>query len=204
MENTSSMSDTPRLFLRRTHGEIAPSPGPGWHYLPHKHTWGVTHGPDGHAQGERVMMRRSQWPVVQGNEMHLSITVYYNGRVEGLVCRWRRRCGETLSEISYTSVHGKKMSIWEVLLQKKQTHTFSITSSSIEPCSPICDLGTLHYSVILRQYVETAVFKWWFSTGQPFHDFGLKADIYMITKNTFEDTTGSRTNGLIVRVRFFS
>lgn len=42
---------------------------------------------------------------------------------------------------------------------KKNKHTFSITSSSIEPCSPICDLGTLHYSVILQQYVETTVFK---------------------------------------------
>lgn len=101
-------------------GRLPPSPGPGWHYLPHKHTWGVTHGPHGHAQGERVMIRQSQWPVVQGNEMHLNITGYYNGRAEGLVCRWRRRhCGETLSEISYTSVHGKKCPSGRFYCKKK-------------------------------------------------------------------------------------
>lgn len=46
---------------------MARSPGPGGHYLPHKNTG--THGSDGRAQGERLVMRQPQGPVVQGNEM---------------------------------------------------------------------------------------------------------------------------------------
>lgn len=99
-------------------GRLPLSPALGWHYLPHKRTWGVTHG--ARARGERVAMRQSHWPVVQGNEMHLNITVQYNGRVEGLVCRWsRRHCRETVLEISYTTVHWKNLEGFTAKKKKK-------------------------------------------------------------------------------------
>lgn len=92
----------PSLTLRGTYGEIAPSPGPGWHCLPHEHTWEVTHGLDYHAQGELVVMRQLQWPVIQGNEMCLTITAHFR-IMEGLKdlsagkAGGRHGCGVTVS-----------------------------------------------------------------------------------------------------------
>lgn len=115
---------TGRLPLRLHLGDIIYliSAHEGWHMV--------------RARGERVAMRQSRWPVVQGNEMHLNVTVQYNGRVEGLVCRWsRRRCREAVLENSYTSVHWKNLEGFTAKKKPKTNfkHTFSFTSSSIEP-----------------------------------------------------------------------
>lgn len=122
-------------------GDCPFSPGPGWHYLPHKHTWEVTHGLDSHAQGERVAMKQFQWPVVQGDEMCLNITVHFwsNVRAEGLVCRRRKRhCRETISEILlfYTNRNAQN---WETVCCKcfcliqtvEKKNIFSFTSSEL-------------------------------------------------------------------------
>lgn len=148
-------------------GRVPLSPGPGWHYLPHKHAWGVTHGLDSHAQGEPAVMRQPQWPVVQGNEMCLNIRVHF-GITGGL--KDLSAGGEGGHAKSYASVRWKNVPL-EGLSYPNCKRNLLTYLAMCDLSSPYITLW-FHSSGQRSIICENNVFKCWFSTGQTFWHSG--------------------------------